>query len=141
MSSPVLEPPAQLELDPSILQVPNMRAKGSLSPVLSIVDVCFVLIQSVFESPSRQTCVGFLFSTDYFSYGCTSATPAIRPSLVHVTTTNQPQNIHFLSTCYLPTLFGQFQSVSLLFRVGGWGWVEIIKIKANSVRLDQPTGT
>ena len=34
-------------------------------------------------------------------------------------TTSHPQNIHFLSTSYLQTLFGQFQAVSLLFRVGG----------------------
>ena len=50
----------------------------------------------------------------------TLASPAIPPSLVHVTTTNQPKNIHFLSTCYLLTLFGQFKAVSLLFWVGRW---------------------
>ena len=44
--SSVLEPPSQLILDPSILEVPNVRAKSSLSPVLAIVHVSVVLIQS-----------------------------------------------------------------------------------------------
>ena len=47
-------------------------------------------------------------------------------STIPDTTTNYPQNIHFLSICYLPTLCGQFQAASLLSRVGGggglWGW-------------------
>ena len=51
-SGSVLEPPAQLELDPLVLKVPNVRAKGSLSPVLAVIHVGVVLIQSVFESPS-----------------------------------------------------------------------------------------
>ena len=36
-----------------------------------------------------------------------------------------------------------FQAISLLSRwVGvGWFWVDIIRLKANSVQLDQPTGT
>ena len=40
---------------------------------------------------------------------------------------------------YLLTIYGQFQAASLLSRVGGGGWgggVVIIRIKANSVRLD-----
>ena len=44
-------------------------------------------------------------------------------SLVPLTTANHPQNIHLLSICYLPSIYGQFQAVSLLLRVGGDGWV------------------
>ena len=46
-----------------------------------------------------------------------------------------------LSTSYLLTIYGQFQAASLLSLVGGGGWVVIIRNKANSVRLNLPTGT
>ena len=36
-----------------------------------------------------------------------------------------------LSTSYLLTIFCQFQAASLLSRVGGGGWVVIIKLKSN----------